>query len=175
MPSRCFCLRGSRWADCRGLCVRGEWWDFRFNLTGAKLKLLIPPAARRPLLLSSSVSVRDEDSWRDRRSRSDLPYSEMWRGWIQSVIPPPPPILFVQAGVVQQTWQGIIELKQQPADVHSGGCRITTNWKWSSPKRTKGGSCMFLSVTRLQSVEASHITHRELGKKLFLVWKTSLT
>lgn len=30
---------------------------------------------------------------------------------------------------------------------------------------------MFLSVTRLQSVEASHITHRELGKKLFLVWK----
>lgn len=90
MPSRCFCLRGSRWADCRGLCVRGEWWDFRFNLTGAKLKLLIPPAARRPLLLSSSVSVRDEDSWRDRRSRSDLPYSEMWRGWIQSVIPSPP-------------------------------------------------------------------------------------
>lgn len=90
MPSRCFCLRGSRWADCRGLRVRGEWWDFRFNLTGAKLKLLIPPAARRPLLLSSSVSVRDEDSWRDRRSRSDLPYSEMWRGWIQSVIPSPP-------------------------------------------------------------------------------------
>lgn len=90
MPSRCFCLRGSRWADCRGLRVRGEWWDFRFNLTGAKLKLLIPPAARRPLLLSPSVSVRDEDSWRDRRSRSDLPYSEMWRGWIQSVIPSPP-------------------------------------------------------------------------------------
>lgn len=44
-------------------CVGGERKDFQFNLTGTEFNPLIPPCSEAPQLLSSSVSVRDEDDW----------------------------------------------------------------------------------------------------------------
>ena len=85
---------------------------------------------RGALLLSLSVSVWDEDDGKDWHSRSDLPHSRCREGAFNL---PFPPILFVKPGVVQQTWQGVMnwnssQLMSTPENQEGERCRITTNW-----------------------------------------------